>query len=310
MVTQTSLLSFAELFSYLRLDPSHWRYSAVPVRDMVDVLALSVYELRRSRVCFPGDNDAGGNGGSLATVAPVPVPAPAPVPAVDSASSKSAPAVGLPCTGTVSCACPLCCLRRQYDQLMLVILHIACLINAFIDDSATAAFAAGGALVGGAELLAYYRATVSRMVTCPVNGLQRKTFLHLACGESSSVIGRYPLCVLPSASMSRALVAADGARLHARDRQGRSALYVAVAAGGRYGDVARDIAGVLRAAGAHVDQPCVRGYTALDLMKPSDRPTECLPLTCLAARQVRRTYPRDYEALGLPAFLRYLVDIH
>ena len=276
LLTQTSFLSFAELFSYLRSDDQHWRYHSVSLDEMVKILALSVYELERSvpylagreanKRLATGDYYAGGRAGG-------------------------------------GSGCDVCNLRHQCDQLMLVMLHITSLVYSFIRKAAattpsTADFEA---------TVKRFKKLVYRMIRVSPNGCSEKTFLHLAVKKSKSVIGRYPLSVRPTLPLSRLFVDL-GSDVNAKDSTLSTPLHCTLEAAGP--DNA-SIVCLLMDNGAHTDLPDIDGVTAYsllrdDTLKKANR--EKISLQCLAASVVTRHY--DVNEIGLTSWLREFVDMH
>lgn len=226
------------------------------------------------------------------------------------------------CNQLTTCSCSQCSLRRQADQLMLVILHIASLINEFVKydagvvnlehpipevaDSLEVHLQQDQEPMNSSPL-AYYHATLRRMLRCRIDGLRGNTFLQLSASKNTSVIGRYPLTFYPSVSMSRMLVRA-GAKLHARDRLGRSALYLATCEQPE-DEVCQGIAAMLIKYGAHVDQPNHSNILPLDKMTQENKPKGVLSLVCIVARVVKRLCKDDIDP-NLPPYLRFMVAIH
>ncbi|XP_063229750.1 protein fem-1 homolog CG6966 isoform X2 [Bacillus rossius redtenbacheri] len=230
-MTQSSLFSFSELFSFMmgeqgRTSSRGRRVPPVGYADLASVFRKSIAEVE----------------GGIAMLDKIPA-----------SGDKDA---------------------THLHRVMVISLHLACLLTRLMADLSK-------------EQCHEIHLAVYRLSKLNVRDRLGCTVLHLACSRESSLVGRYPACQFPSASVAQALLTV-GAEVDARDESGNAPLHLA----GLARPCPPALARTLLDHGAHLDAVNAAGQTFQQLLKGQSlheivNPVRYTTLKCLAARVVK-----------------------
>jgi ankyrin repeat protein len=293
-MTQSSLLSFAELFSFM------------------------MSEGGRTRGQLPGfPNLDGGNLNPPAAPAPPEAPAePAPV-----AAAEALPPVGVEERAVSRSAgtspppvnfCDIMTVFRRavrevkagqagdsratgdstyFNRTLVIILHLVCLLTRLLPHL-------------DEEQVYTVKKAVYEFLAVGARGRGGSTPLHLACSRDSSSVGRYPICMFPSIQAVDLLLEC-GADPNGKDFEGNTPLHVSVT----NKPVKPAVIQSLLDHGGHFDlvNNNKRPFASLLKGQPLHEVVNSVrhtSLSCLAARVVRRyQLPRDQLPLTLQKFV-------
>jgi hypothetical protein len=182
-----------------------------------------------------------------------------------------------------------------FNRTLIIILHLVCLLTKLLPHLS-------------ATEVHRVKSAVFRFLRLDPRGRNGSTPLHLACTKDSSSVGRYPICQFPSLEAVRLLIEC-GADPNATDNDVNSALHVSAAAKPAKAPVVH----TLLDAGAHLDASNGDGRTFADLLKGQHvyevvNTTRYSSLQCLAAKVIRKQNI-SYKGLVAPN-LEDFVDMH
>lgn len=286
-MTQSSLLSFAELFSFMMSEGRN--RGAGAGGGAGGVLAAAGFNNSGADAANPG-----GNPGNPRLPQAFPNP---PVNFCDimTVFEKAVREVrlGQAALGKVAAA------DRDltyFNRTLIIILHLVCLLTKLLP------------LLENKQAHRV-KAAVYGFLRLDARGRGGATPLHLACARESSSVGRYPICTFPSVD-AIALLMECGADPNARDNEANTPIHTAASNKPAKGPVVR----CLLKGGAHVDSVNVdgkrfdallRGQAVHDL---AVNPLHFGSLQCLAARTIQE-HDLPYEDV-LPQRLHAFVDMH
>ncbi len=182
-----------------------------------------------------------------------------------------------------------------FNRTLVIILHLVCLLTRLSPH------------LTSAQVHRARRGVFAFLQLRP-RGRRGATPLHLACSRESSSVGRYPICQFPSVEAIKLLVEC-GADANARDDENNTPLHVS--AFNR--PTKPTVAAALLEAGAHLDTINADSKTFAQLLKGQQlhevvNPLKHTNLQCLAARAIKKNKVA-YKGLVSPA-LEQFVDQH
>lgn len=183
----------------------------------------------------------------------------------------------------------------HFNRLLVIIMHLVsllCQIRQRMQDN---------------ELFRFKK-TAYRFVRLNARGAESRTSLHLACSQSTSDVGRHPICTFPSVDVARLLIEV-GAVVNAVDVNLNRPLHVA--AMNRPCNLR--MLQFLLDAGAHIDA-CNDEHNTASKLVPNNN-TDCMPcllryqsLQCLAAAAIVDHHV-PYKAI-VTKKLEVFIDMH
>lgn len=181
------------------------------------------------------------------------------------------------------------------NRTLIIILHLICLLTKLLPHLDT-------------KQIHQVKQAVYNYLKLNPRGRNGNTPLHLACARESSSVGRYPICQFPNLDAIRVLLEC-GADPNAKDNNDNTCLHVA----SQNKPAKPAIVQALLRAGAHLDAVNVDGKTFADLLKGQYlhelvNPLKFTTLQCLAAKTIRHENI-PYEGLLAPS-LEEFVDLH
>ncbi|XP_038073375.1 protein fem-1 homolog C-like [Patiria miniata] len=185
----------------------------------------------------------------------------------------------------------------NFNRALLIIMHLMCLI---------------AKLDGTEEDEEEVRQATYQFLKLKPSGLKGATPLHLAVDDSTSSVGRYPVCKFPDIKVLHLLLAC-GANVNAFDAHGNRPLHIAanVSSDSQVKHDRGDTLRMLLDHGAHLDCRNKDGKAALDLLGDAlcdISPLNYTTLQCLTARAVIR---HRLKYIGIvPKRLEEFVQIH
>jgi len=277
-MTQSSLLSFAELFSFMMSEGGRNSRGQVPFANLAG----------GGREVAESEGRANNDGTPRSSMPPVSFcdimtvfdravrEVKAGQAALESGEAKSGDAT-------------------YFNRTIVILLHLVCLFTKLIPHLQ-------------AEQVHNVKQAVYNFVKIGARGKGGATPLHLACTKESSAVGRYPICVFPSVP-TIALLLECGAQPSALDHEGNSALHTA--AGSKPAKQA--VIQTLLSSGCHFDQVnhAKKGFYNILKGQPLHEVANCVKhtsLKCLAARVVNRhELHKDVE---LPPSMQQFISQH
>jgi len=182
-----------------------------------------------------------------------------------------------------------------FNRTIVILLHLVCLFTKLIPHLEK-------------EQVHQVKQAVFNFVKIGARGRSGCTPLHLACTKESSSVGRYPICVFPSVP-TIALLLECGAEPDALDHDGNSALHTA--AGSK--PVKQNVIQTLLGSGCHFDlvnyekkgfYSILKGQPVHEIANSVQHTT----LKCLAARVVNRH--QLHNDVELPPSLKHFISQH
>ncbi|XP_023294619.2 protein fem-1 homolog CG6966 [Lucilia cuprina] len=302
-MTQSSLLSFAELFSFMLMEAGRLlpRGRVVPPIEACDMLMIfnkAVLEVERGlsnyQMLQSGANVSSSLAGQSWSMEQQ-----------KSATTSSQQHQTPQQTSTPSQQQSQQSVTNVHDcnhdpnalsRALVSALHIGCLLAWLVEDETFCPKMRRDILV------ALYK--LNRLNVAVRSG---RTALHYACYREGTLVGRYPACQFPSPSLAKALLEV-GADPNAIDDGGNTPLHLAAIAQ----PCQKDMAKILLDHGAHLDARNNAGDTFESLIKPKKIHEICNPLkyttlACLAAKTIQK-YNIKYDSV--PTALHKFIEIH
>ncbi|EDV48949.1 protein fem-1 homolog CG6966 [Drosophila erecta] len=290
-MTQSSLLSFAELFSFMlveagRLLPRGRVVPPIEADGMLTIFYKAVKEVERGQAfTLEQQKDQQQPQKQL--------------PAADKSPSCSASSSASSSSSTTLLS------AHQHDcnhdpnalsRTMISAIHIGCLLSSLLDTDAL-----------NPEMRRQVMGALYRLNRLKVRVRFDRTALHYACYREGTLAGRYPSCQFPSVTLAKALLEV-GADPNAIDEAGNTPLHLATMQ-----PYVEPLSHILLEGGAHLDTKNYAGETFESLLAPTPMhkiidPMKYTTLTCLAARTIKKHDIR-YEG-SVPATLYEFIELH
>lgn len=182
-----------------------------------------------------------------------------------------------------------------FNRTLVIILHLICLLTKLLPHL-------------DAKQTHQVKKAVFDFIKVGARGRGGATALHLACSRDSSAVGRYPICQFPSAEVISLLLEC-GADVEALDNEDNYPLHTAAS----NKPAKPNVVSTLLDSGAHLDAVNGEGRTFGDLLRGQAvhevvTVLKYSNLQCLAARAVRKqSIPHRGQ---IPAKLSDFVDLH
>ncbi|XP_017083381.2 protein fem-1 homolog CG6966 [Drosophila eugracilis] len=290
-MTQSSLLSFAELFSFMlveagRLLPRGRVVPPIEADGMLTIFYKAVNEVERGQAfTLEQQKDQQQPQKQL--------------PAADKSPSCSASSSASSSSSTTLLS------AHQHDcnhdpnalsRTMISAIHIGCLLSSLLDTDAL-----------NPEMRRQVMGALYRLNRLKVRVRFDRTALHYACYREGTLAGRYPSCQFPSVTLAKALLEV-GADPNAIDEAGNTPLHLATMQ-----PYVEPLSHILLEGGAHLDTKNYAGETFESLLAPTPMhkvidPMKYTTLACLAARTIKKHDIR-YEGT-VPATLYEFIELH
>ncbi|XP_075145855.1 protein fem-1 homolog CG6966 isoform X2 [Haematobia irritans] len=296
-MTQSSLLSFAELFSFMmmeagRLLPRGRVVPSIEACDMLMIFNKAVIEVERGQ-SWSMEQQKNTTSASEQQQQPNhhhhhhQQQQQEPQTVSSSASSSSSSASIHDCNND----------PNALSRALVSALHIGCLLAWLIDDESCCPNMRREILV------ALYK--LNRLNVAVRSG---RTALHYACYREGTLVGRYPACQFPSPYLAKALLEV-GADPNATDDLGNTPLHLAALVYAKWPNIAT----ILLDNGAHIDARNKAGETFESLIKPKKihetvNTLKYTSLACLAAKSIRK-HNIKYQGI-VPTSLYNFLDMH
>ncbi|KAH8342165.1 hypothetical protein KR074_002343 [Drosophila pseudoananassae] len=298
-MTQSSLLSFAELFSFMlveagRLLPRGRVVPPIETEGMLTIFYKAVKEVERGQAfTLEQQKDqqqplkelpAAGKSSSCSSSS--------------SSSSSSSAASSASSSTTLLSAHQHDCNHdpNALSRTMISAIHIGCLLSSLLDTTSLTP-----------EMRRQVMGALYRLNRLKVRVRFDRTALHYACYREGTLAGRYPSCQFPSVSLAKALLEV-GADPNAIDEAGNTPLHLATMQ-----PFVEPLSHILLEGGAHLDTKNYAGETFESLLYPTPMhkvvdPMKYTTLACLAARTIKKHDIR-YEGT-VPATLYEFIELH
>ncbi|XP_016999065.2 protein fem-1 homolog CG6966 [Drosophila takahashii] len=296
-MTQSSLLSFAELFSFMlveagRLLPRGRVVPPIEADGMLTIFYKAVKEVERGQAfTLEQQKDQQQPQKQL--------------PAADKSPSCSASSSSSSSASSSSSSSTTLLSAHQHDcnhdpnalsRTMISAIHIGCLLSSLLDTDAL-----------NAEMRRQVMGALYRLNRLKVRVRFDRTALHYACYREGTLAGRYPSCQFPSVTLAKALLEV-GADPNAIDESGNTPLHLATMQ-----PYVEPLSHILLEGGAHLDTKNYAGETFESLLAPTPMhkiidPMKYTTLACLAARTIKKHDIR-YEGT-VPATLYEFIELH
>lgn len=290
-MTQSSLLSFAELFSFMlveagRLLPRGRVVPPIEPDSMLTIFYKAVKEVERG-LAFTLEQQKDQQHPQKQ------------LPAADKSPSCSASSSASSSSSTTLLS------AHQHDcnhdpnalsRTMISAIHIGCLLSSLLDTDALSP-----------EMRRQVMGALYRLNRLKVRVRFDRTALHYACYREGTLAGRYPSCQFPSVTLAKALLEV-GADPNAIDEAGNTPLHLATMQ-----PYVEPLSHILLEGGAHLDTKNYAGETFESLLAPTPMhkiidPMKYTTLACLAARTIKKHDIR-YEGT-VPATLYEFIELH
>ena len=183
-----------------------------------------------------------------------------------------------------------------FNRTLIIILHLICLLTRLMPHLRK-------------EQIHGVKSTIYHFLKLDPRGRNSSTPLHLACAKESSSVGRYPICQFPSIDAVRMLLEC-GADPEARDAEENGPLHVASLNKPAKPAVVKE----LLKHGAHLDAVNGDNKTFAQTLRGAQvheivNPLHYTNLQCLAAKAIKDDGRIRYEQV-LPQSLKTFVDLH
>jgi len=182
-----------------------------------------------------------------------------------------------------------------FNRTLVIILHLICLLTKLLSHL-------------DAKQTHQVKKAVFDFIKVGARGRGGATALHLACSRDSSAVGRYPICQFPSAEVISLLLEC-GANIKARDNEDNYPLHTAAS----NKPAKANVVSTLLDSGAHLDAINGEGRTFAELLR--DQPLHEVVtvlkysnLQCLAAKAIQKH--NILHKGHLPAKLSDFVELH
>ncbi|ALC45738.1 CG6966 [Drosophila busckii] len=303
-MTQSSLLSFAELFSFMLVEAGRLlpRGRIVPPIDadgMLDIFHKAVLEVERGQAFTLEQQQQHQQQYQQQQQQQL-------SPAASSNQLPQSPSSSATSSTSASSSSTTLLSAHQHDcnhdpnalsRTLVSALHIGCLLSSLLESDGFCA-----------EMRRQVMHALYRLNRLKVHVRSGRTALHYACYREGTLVGRYPSCQFPSASLTKALLEV-GADANAVDDAGNTPLHLAAT----LQPSAEPLARTLLEGGAHLDTKNDAGETFETLLSPTPLhkiidPMKYTSLACLAARTIKQ-HGIDYEQT-VPAALYDFIELH
>lgn len=182
-----------------------------------------------------------------------------------------------------------------FNRTLVIILHLICLLTKLLPHLNT-------------KESHKVKKSVYEFLKVGARGRGGATPLHLACTRESSAVGRYPICQFPSVEVISLLIEC-GAEVEAKDNEDNTALHIAAL----NKPAKQTVVSTLLEAGSHIDSVNGEGKTFQEMLRGQPL-HEVVPvlkyssLQCLAAKAIRLNLIQHWG--HLPAKLSEFVHKH
>ncbi|XP_017057574.1 protein fem-1 homolog CG6966 [Drosophila ficusphila] len=298
-MTQSSLLSFAELFSFMlveagRLLPRGRVVPPIEADGMLTIFYKAVKEVERGQA-FTLEQQKD----QQQPQKQLPAADKSPSCSASSSSSTSSSSSASSSSSTTLLS------AHQHDcnhdpnalsRTMISAIHIGCLLSSLLDTDAL-----------NPEMRRQVMGALFRLNRLKVRVRFDRTALHYACYREGTLAGRYPSCQFPSVTLAKALLEV-GADPNAIDEAGNTPLHLATMQ-----PYVEPLSHILLEGGAHLDTKNYAGETFESLLAPTPMhkiidPMKYTTLACLAARTIKK---HDIRYQGtVPATLYEFIELH
>ncbi|XP_060651199.1 LOW QUALITY PROTEIN: protein fem-1 homolog CG6966 [Drosophila nasuta] len=304
-MTQSSLLSFAELFSFMlveagRLLPRGRIVPPIEADGMLTIFHKAVLEVERGQAFTLQHQqlESMSNAGSKPLMQ-------SPSSSSNSSSSSSSSSASSSSSSSSSSSTTLLSVHQHdcnhdpnaLSRTLVSALHIGCLLSSLLDSESFCP-----------DMRRQVMDALFRLNRLKVHVRSGRTALHYACYREGTLVGRYPSCQFPSASLAKALLEV-GADPNEVDDAGNTPLHLAAT----LEPYVEPLAHTLLEGGAHLDTKNDAGETFESLLAPTllhkiIDPMKYTSLACLAARTIKK-HGIKYEET-VPAALYEFIELH
>ncbi|XP_064549946.1 protein fem-1 homolog CG6966 [Drosophila montana] len=304
-MTQSSLLSFAELFSFMlveagRLLPRGRIVPPIEADGMLTIFHKAVLEVERGQAFTLEQNQQQHLLPHAASKQQLNQSS------STSSSSSSSSASTTSSSSTSGSSSTTLLSAHQHDcnhdpnalsRTLVSALHIGCLLSSLLEADSFCP-----------DMRHQIMNALYRLNRLKVHVRCGRTALHYACYREGTLVGRYPSCQFPSASLAKALLEV-GADPNAVDDAGNTPLHLAATLQPYVEPLAR----TLLEGGAHLDTKNDAGETFESLLAPTPLhkiidTMKYTTLACLAARTIKQ-HGIKYQKTVPPALYQF-IELH
>eukprot|EP00096_Caligus_rogercresseyi_P001274 TRINITY_DN1203_c0_g1_i1.p1 TRINITY_DN1203_c0_g1~~TRINITY_DN1203_c0_g1_i1.p1 ORF type:complete len:701 (+),score=220.98 TRINITY_DN1203_c0_g1_i1:573-2675(+) len=197
-----------------------------------------------------------------------------------------------------------------FNRAIIIILHLVCLFTKLLSHLSP-------------QQIHQVKKAVYNFLKLGAKGRNGASPLHLACTKDSTSVGRYPICTFPSLEAISLLIEC-GADPNAVDRAGNTPLHAAAASQSNSSSGASSkapkgsVIDLLLSSGSHPDAVNKEGKVYAELLSVPlhtlvSRPAQYITLQCLAAKALKAAASPDNQSWDpkyLPRDLIAFLDIH